>query len=318
MSPSERWPGILLQLAPDAWTRATDLAHALGVSERTVYRDVQAMVEAGIPLQGVPGKGYRLPEEYLLASVQLTTDEATMLVLGSTYAAQNFDGRYQAAARAAQHKIEDVLSPEDRDRALSLQGSVPLVSPSVFGDSADDRLLHRARHALVEERTLVATTDAPGDEPSRQAIDPYGLVQQGTTWHVVGYGHDRGRVVHLRLPNVETLDLTDETFERPPSYGTPSDGPAAPPQYQIRVVFSADVAASVQVPPTLEITRREVLSDGRLLLALNVDDECEAMPWLLSWGAYAQVLDPRALRERIAAEAQAVADQYESVPTLLD
>lgn len=318
MTPSERWPGILLQLEPDTWTRATDLAHALGVSERTVYRDVQALVEAGVPLQGVPGKGYRLPESYLLSPIRLTTDEAIMLVLGSAYAAQNFDGRYQAAARAAQHKIEEVLSPEDRERALSLQGSVPLVSPSVFGDSAEDRLLRRARHALVEERTLMAIVTTPSVESSRRAIDPYGLVQQGSTWHIVGHGHERSRVVHLRLPDVKTLELTEETFERPPSYGTPSDGPSTPPQRQVRVVFSEEAASSVQVPPILEINQRKALSDGRLLLILNVDDEREAMPWLLSWGAHVQVLEPRALRERVAAEAQAAADQYESLPTLLD
>lgn len=318
MTPSERWPGILLQLESDTWTRATDLGRALGVSERTVYRDVQALMEAGVPLQGVPGKGYRLPETYLLEPIRLTTDEAIMLVLGSAYAAQNFDGRYHAAARAAQHKLEDVLSPEDRERALSLQGSVPMVSPSIFGDSAEDGLLRRARHALVEERTLVATVSSPSGEPSRQTIDPYGLVQQGSTWHIVGHGHEHRRVVHLRLPNVEALELTDETFERPPSYGTPPDGPSTPPQRQVRVVFSEEATPSVQVPPTLEIDQREALSDGRLLLTLNVDDEREVMPWLLSWGAHAQVLAPRALRERVASEAQSVADQYESVPTLLD
>lgn len=318
MTPSERWPGILLQLELDTWTRAVDLARALGVSERTVYRDVQAMVEAGIPLQGVPGKGYRLPEDYLLTPVQLTTDEATMLVLGSVYAAQNFGGRYQAAARAAQHKLEEALPPEDRERALSLQGSVPLVSPRVFDDSAEEGLLRQARHALVEERTLVATVTSSTGEPSARRIDPYGLVRQGTAWHIVGYGHDRDRVVHLRLPSVNELELTDNTFERPPSYGTPPDGPSTPPRRRVRVVFAAEVAPSVQGAPALEIERRESLSDGRLLLTLKVDDERDVMPWLLSWGAHVQVLEPRALRERVAAEAQAVADQYESVPTLID
>jgi predicted DNA-binding transcriptional regulator YafY len=241
-----------------------------------------------------------------------------MLVLGSAYAARNFGGRYQAAARAARHKIEDVLSPDDRERALSLQGTVPLVSPSVFGDSTEDGLLAQVRHALVEERTLVATLERDPDDPATRTIDPYGLVQQGTTWHIVGYGHDRGRVVHLRLPSIDGLKLTDETFERPPSYGAPTDGPANEPRRRVRVVFAAEVAASVQVPPSLEVTRREHLADDRLLLTLTLDHELEVMPWLLSWGAHAQVLEPRALRERIAAEAHSVADQYESAPTLLD
>jgi Predicted transcriptional regulator len=319
MTPSERWPAILLQLEPNAWTRATDLARALGVSERTVYRDVQAMVEAGVPLQGVPGKGYRLPDDYLLAPIRLTRDEAVMLVLGSAYAARNFSGRYQAAARAAQHKIEDVLPPDDRERALSLRGSVPLVPPSVFGDATTDGLLRQARHALVEERTLTATVAPPGDASAvTRRIDPYGLVRQGSAWHLVGYGHDRNRVVHLRLQHIQGLNMTDATFERPASYGTHSQGPTAATRRRVRVVFGDEVAADVQIPPSVGVDAREYLADDRLLLTLNVDHVLEVMPWLLSWGAHAHVLEPRALRERLAAEARAVADQYESVPTLLD
>ncbi|MCS3635469.1 putative DNA-binding transcriptional regulator YafY [Salinibacter ruber] len=319
MTPSERWPAILLQLEPSAWTRATDLARALCVSERTVYRDVQAMVEAGVPLQGVPGKGYRLPDDYLLAPIRLTRDEAVMLVLGSAYAARNFSGRYQAAARAARHKIEDVLPPDDRERVLSLRGSVSLVPSNVFGDSTEDGLLRQARHALVEERTLLATlAGASDDGPSTRRIDPYGLVRQGSAWHLVGYGHDREHVVHLRLERIRGLDMTDATFERPASYGARSQGPAAPSQRRVRVVFADEAAAAVQVPSSVAVESREHLSDDRLLLTLNVDHVLEVMPWLLSWGRHAQVLEPRALRERMATEARAVADQYESAPTLLD
>ena len=318
MTPSERWPAILLQLEPDAWTRATDLARALGVSERTVYRDVQAMVEAGVPLQGVPGKGYRLPDDYLLAPIRLTRDEAVMLVLGSAYAARNFSGRHQAAARAARHKIEDVLPPDDRERALSLRSSVPLVSPSAFGDSATDGPLRQARHALVEERTLVAALTSEGDTSVTRRIDPYGLVRQGSAWHLVGYGHDRDRVVHLRLRRIRELKVTDAPFERPASYGARSQGPAATPRRRVRAVFAEEVAADVQVPPSVEVEAREHLSDDRLLLTLSVDHVLGVMPWLLSWGRHAQVLKPRPLRKRLAAEARAAADQYESAPTLLD
>ena len=318
MTPSERWPAILLQLEPDAWKRAEDLAEALGVSERTVYRDVQAMVEAGVPLQGVPGKGYRVPEDYLLAPVTLTTDEAIMMILGSAYAAQNFGGRYRAAARSAERKLDAVLPSEARERAFALQGSVHLVPPSAFGTPTEDGHLQRVRQALVEERTLEATVRAAGSGETTRTIDPYGLVQKGATWYVVGYDHDRDRVAHLRLQEVDALTLTTRTFRRPDSYRTPPDGPETSPTETVRVLFAAEVAPSVEVAPSLQVTDREHTNDGRLLLTLRVDHELEVLPWLLSWGRHVRVLEPRALRERLASEARAVAEQYRDVPTLLD
>jgi predicted DNA-binding transcriptional regulator YafY len=318
MTPSERWPAILLQLDADTWKRAEDLARALGVSERTVYRDVQAMVEAGVPLQGVPGKGYRVPEDYLLAPVTLTTDEAVMLVLGSAYAAQNFDGRYRAAARSAQRKLDGVLPSEARERAFALQGSVHLVPPSAFGTPTEDGRLQRVRQALVEERTLEATVQVPGGAEAVRALDPYGLVQKDTSWFVVGYAHDRDRVAHLRLQDVEALALTDRTFQRPESYRTPPDGPDTSPSQTVRVVFASEVTPSVQVAPSLQVVDRTYTNDGRLVLTLRVDHQLEVLPWLLSWGRHVRVLEPRALRTRLATEARAVADQYRDPPTLLD
>lgn len=316
MTPAERWPAILLQLEPDTWQRATDLAEALGVSERTVYRDVQAMAEAGVPLQGVPGKGYRVPDEYLRAPVTLTTDEAVMLVLGSAYAAQNVDGRYRAAAQAAQHKVNAVLPPEEQERAHALQGSVHLVPPSVFGSPTEDALLQRVRQALVEERTVEVRTAPDTTEPFR--LHPYGLVRHGTTWHIVGRRLDQQRVVHLRLEEVTDLSLTNATFNRPDGYRTAPDGPTATPDRTVRVLFAAEVAASVEVAPSLRVTERQTLSDGRLLLTLQVHSELEVLPWLLSWGHHARVLQPRALRQRLADEARAIAEQYREAPSLLD
>jgi len=313
MTPSERWPALLLQLEPDTWTRATDLAQALGVSERTVYRDVQELVEAGLPLQGVPGKGYRLPDDYLLAPVTLTVDEAIMLVLGSAYAAQNVDGRYQAAAQAAQHKINALLPPNQQERALALQGSVHLVPPSVFGTSPEDALLKRVRQALVEERSANVEQDG-----GTFRLHPYGLARHGTHWHVVGHRPDRGGVVHLRLTDIDALTLADDTFDRPAGYHTTPDGPEATPDRRVRMLFAADVASSVEVAPSLNMVDRKSLADGRLLLTLRVHSELEVLPWLLSWGRHVQVLAPRALRQRLADEARAVADQYESAPSLLD
>jgi len=322
MTPRERWPALLLQLRTDEWNRAIDLAQALGVSERTVYRDVQALMDTGVPIEGVPGKGYRLPEDYLLSPISLTTDEAVMLVLGSAYAAQNFDGRYQATARSARHKLEEELSREDQERAVALQGSVHLVPPSVFGNPTEDVLLRQIRRALLDETTLRLVVGSANGENEADAdalrYNPYGLVRQGGTWYVVGYHHDRGRVRHVRLEAIRQITPTDERFERPSGYQTPPEGPESRPDRQVRVVFEAEIAPSVQVASSLHVDDTDRLADGRLVLTLRVDHELEVMPWLLSWGAHVRVLEPRALRRRLADEAHRVAAQYQDPPSLLD
>lgn len=389
MTSSERWPALLFQLDDSSWQRAIDLAHALGVSERTVYRDVQNLIEAGVPLQGVPGKGYRLPSSYFLKPVTLTTDEAVMLVLGSAYAAQNFDGRYRAAARSAQHKIRQHLPSDAQERAFSLQGSVQLVPPSVFGNPAEETLLRRLRLALLEERTIKIRRRTQADLPGAEWFRPYGLVRQNTNWRVVGLslGHrpepasegamdrppgpiwetsadgvssaesprtdasqqdagepvtgqpdtsqsDTGepdtsqppgatpkrtrRVASIRLTEIQHMEMTHETFERPAGYKTPSGAGHTPRDRVVRVVFSEEAAPLVQIGPSMHVESSEVTSAGRLHMTLRVFHELEVMPWLLSWGRHVEVLEPRALSQRIAAEARSTARQYQQLPALLD
>ena len=365
MTPSERWPALLLQLDDSSWQRAVDLAQALGVSERTVYRDVQDLIEAGVPLQGVPGKGYRLPSAYLLEPITLTTDESVMLVLGSAYAAQNFSGRYRAAARSAQRKLRMRMPPDAEERAFSLQGSVQLVPPSVFGNPAEETLLRRMRLALLEERTVKIRRRSAAASDNAEWFRPYGLVRQNTTWRVVGLSlgsqpdhpdpaaestasatdslaliwsepsnpkaeasrprdsepappSSTRRVASIGLMDIENIEFTGATFERPAGYQTPSGTEQMPRDRTVRVVFSAEATPMVQIGPSMQVEASEVTPSGRLHITLRVFHELEVMPWLLSWGHHVEVLEPRALSQRIAAEARSTARLYQQLPALLD
>jgi predicted DNA-binding transcriptional regulator YafY len=312
MTPSERWPALLLQLHPSDWTRAEDLARTLGVSERTIYRDVQALKETGLPVEGVPGQGYRLPEDYLLDPLRLTVDEAVMLVLGSAYAAQNFGGHYRASARAAYQKLHDALPVAQREKALSLRGNVSLVPPSVFGATPEDPSLQQLRRALLEERAVqIDGTGTP------RHLHPYGLVHKNAVWYLVAFDPERGRVVHVRLDRGTDVALTDETFDRPSGYRSDTTAAPSSADRRVKVVFAAEVVPSLQIAPSIHVEESEEQADGRLVLTLLVQHELEIMPWLLSWGAHVRVLKPHALRQRLGEEARRIAAQYQDEPSLL-
>jgi len=100
--------------------------------------------------------------------------------------------------------------------------------------------------------------------------------------------------------------------------GHPPLGGDVLPDQTVRVLFSADVASTVQAASSVHVIDTEHRPDGRLLMTLRVHHEREVLPWLLSWGADAYVVEPDALRRRLAQEAQRVADQYREAPTLME
>jgi len=316
MPPTDRWPAILLQLQTEGWQRAADLAATLGVSERTIYRDMQALDEEGVPIRAVPGKGYQLREDYLLSPIVFTADEAVMLLVGSAQAVKHVEGRYRAAAWAAHTKLADHLPDAERDKAGALQNSMRLIPERAFGRAAADQTLRMLRRALIERRSVRFSDRRAGGDPPK-TMNPYGLVHHGTGWRLVGYDRDAARVRHVQVSRITDLALLDDTFERPAGYHAALGGDG-PPRQTVQVLFAARVASTVQAPPSVHVVDTEPRPDGRLLMTLRVQHERETLPWLLSWGADAYVVEPEALRHRLAQEAQRIAAQYRKTPTLME
>src|SRR2546430_9009069 len=127
MNRTDRLLAIILELQGKGWQRAEDLAETFETSKRTIYRDIQALGEAGVPVVSLPGRGYSLMKGYFLPPLSFTTDEATMLLLGSDLMAQSFDAQYRAAAQLAGRKIAGVLPEKLRDEVHYLQSNIRFI-----------------------------------------------------------------------------------------------------------------------------------------------------------------------------------------------
>lgn len=314
MKHSDRRLAIVLELETHAWRRAADLAATFGVSTRTIYRDIDALNEAGLPIVAVPGKGYRLYEGFFLPPLTLTSDEAVLLLLSTDAVADGLGVNYQAAARAARAKIEAVLPDRLRAEMTALQNSLRFVPVNAFDDPAEQQGLAVLRQALAEQRAVrFRYGEEDGDTLT---VNPYGLMHVGGAWHLVGYQHERQSVRHFRLGMMTALEVRDETFERPPGYTRPPDQAAAHRDTVVRVRFDADVARWVRDAPSAYLTEIETRDDG-LHVMLKVQRETEVLPWLLSWGAHAHVLEPASLQRLLAREAEKMVSRYQVEPTLL-
>src|SRR5215468_2276795 len=126
MNRTDRLLAIVLEIQAKKQVRAEDLAATFEVTVRTIYRDIAALSESGVPVVAIPGQGYSLVEGYFLPPLTFSSDEA-ILLLGADSVAQNFDAQYRDAAQSANHKIVAVLPDKLRQEVEYLQNSIRFV-----------------------------------------------------------------------------------------------------------------------------------------------------------------------------------------------
>lgn len=311
MNRTDRLLAVVLELQGKGWQRAEDLARTFECSKRTIYRDLQALGESGVPLISQPGRGYALMEGYFLPPLSFSTDEATMLLLGSDVMAQNFDAQYRAAARAAARKILGVLPEKLRLEVHTLRESIHFYGDSISGRPVEAAKLQLLRRAIIERATVRFVyhtrypTDGGTQQVRRRDADPYSLMHRGNSWYVTAYCHVRHGVRHFRLDRMDDVGVLERTFTRPAEFQAHKRDLFEPGSYDVRVLFDTEVTRWVRESPSFYTVGEEETPQG-LIVTLHIRHESEILQWLLGWGRHAKVLEPAAMRRRVGEEARAM------------
>ena len=312
MNRTDRLLAYVLELQSKGKRRAEDFAATFEISKRTVYRDIQALSEAGVPVVALPGQGYALMPGYFLPPLSFTSDEATMLLLGSEFVAQHFDSQYREAATSAGLKIEAVLSASQRAEVRYLQSSIALV-PLVTRKEETD-ILKLLRRAVIERRTVrfLYHTRYSADGKSRRNTrdaDPYGLFNYAGAWYLVAHCHLRDDIRDFRLHRISKLVLLDRIFTRPPNFSMAPSAHDDQRSLVIRALVDQDAAEWVREASNYFVDDMMDTPYG-LLVTLRVRTENEVMNWLLGWGSKIHILEPESLRTRFAEEARRMLSLY--------
>ncbi|QXD16930.1 WYL domain-containing protein [Rhodocaloribacter litoris] len=277
MDRTDRLLAILHELKASRWHRAADLADLFGVSTRTIYRDMQVLGEAGVPLQAVPGKGYSLDEGYFLPPLIFSHDEAVMLWLGADFLADHFEVHYRTAARSAAVKIETALPGTLRETTKTLREGIRFVPVNAFDDPAERAALSGLRRALPAGRTVRFDYRARADDAAVAChVEPYGLLDREDGWTLVGRDRATGQVRSYRLARVQNLEVTDEAYTRPGAYRSGYDG-ETPRTVEVLVRFDPPVADRVQEVPGFFVEDTERRPDG-LYVTLRVRRAVDVLP----------------------------------------
>jgi predicted DNA-binding transcriptional regulator YafY len=320
MNRTDRLLAIVLELQGKGRQRAEDLARTFETSKRTIYRDILALGESGVPLISTPGRGYSLMPGYFLPPLSFSAEEATMLLLGSDFMAQNFDAQYRAAAQSASRKIAGVLPEKLRDEVQYLQSNIRFVAVGSSGNPVEQEKLQLLRRAIIDHYTVhfvyhTRHSSEGNSTTNARDADPYGLSYFLGSWHLVAYCHLRQDRRVFRLDRIENLKILEKTFQRPAGFlmGPPKNETAR--NTIIRVLFDHEVARWVHETRPFYVTSEEHTPDG-WLVTLAVRQESAVLQWLLSWGRHVRVLEPESVRQLLIEEAQGTLNNYQLAETV--
>ena len=295
---------ILMRLREETPVRASDLAQDCECSVRTVYRDIDALCQAGVPVASMPGEGYRLAPGYHLPPIAFAAEEAVQILLGLDLALGLGTMAQRDAARSAAAKVDAVLLPETREAVGRLRERIR-ASPQVSGELSP--YLSLLQEAVVGDRVVrLRYHSYEPDRVTKRDVEAHLLVFYAGDWHLIGYCRLREDVRDFRASRIESADLLDETFVR-----RKIDDGYEPGDREIEVRILIDERAARWAREELAFGFvSEEPADGGFVFTFRVRDVPRLLPWIFSRGAAARVLSPPDLVRRLRQEAKALVGRY--------
>jgi predicted DNA-binding transcriptional regulator YafY len=308
---------LLLHLQVRGQVSGKELAGRLEVSERTVQRDVEALVAAGVPVRSTrgPAGGYRLDGGYRTRLTGMGLDEAGALAfLGLAGPAEQLGlGEMLEGARI---KVWASLTSDAREQAGKTAERFHLDPSRFFSTPEPVPCLPQLAEAAWRDRKIRIEYVREGRSAVRE-VDPLGLVLAAGEWYLVALRNDERRT--YRVSRIRSVEQLDEPVDRPDDFhlaeawadarkGMEDDGPTVEVTVRIKARALSRLRNLVHVQGQ---DRVPVAETGTLELTVPFDNDWWARDALRRLGADAEILRPANLRRRVAAELRKASAQYE-------
>lgn len=315
---ADRLLSILLHLQVHRRITACELAKRLEVSERTIYRDMEALSTAGIPViaERGTGGGWALLEEYKTNLTGLNEAEIQTLFLTQPTRLLADLGLRQTS-EAALIKLLASLPSISRRGAEYIRQRIHVDVTGWHHTEENIAALPTLQEAIWRERELQLTYQRNDGKLVERLAAPLGLVAKGSVWYLVAVVEEEIR--SYRVSRVRDAMITDQPYTRPQGFDlaqywsqSSASFVASLPRYQ--TILRMTPAAFQQIPPISRLIRVEHIEpsgeDDWIIVRVVFETEDSACGYILSHGAQMEVVEPLELRERVVSIAASVVEFY--------
>ncbi|MBA4055533.1 MAG: DNA-binding transcriptional regulator [Marivirga sp.] len=213
MNRIDRLTAILIHLQTKRVVKAEEIADRFEMSLRTVYRDVKALMEAGVPIGSEAGKGYFIVDGYHLPPVMFTQDEASAMLLAGKLVEKMTDKSIRTAFESALLKIKAVLSDSGKDHLEDLHSHIVVHRLPQDEQQFPNHFLTDIQRAVVEKEVMRLEYFSNSDELTKRDVEPIGLFYYGAAWHLIAWCKLRNGYRDFRADRIKSLSWPGIKFD---------------------------------------------------------------------------------------------------------
>jgi len=311
MNRVDRLFALILFLQSKRATTAEEMAAHFGLSIRTIYRDIAALGEAGVPISAEAGVGYKLMRGYHLPPVNFSSPEANALVTGGILVEQFADASLRVQIHSALLKIRSVLPRAEQERVSRLERNV--ATTANIEPTPIQANLSLLQEALTAQHVLRFKYQGAGKtEASERTVEPLALLYYLGRWHLIAWCRLRNDYRDFRTDRMREMESLNEPFAAHEDFLLTEfirkTMPA--PRLKASVRFGPLSADRAKREWWLGILDEQVEEEGSVLTLATVEWD-RLVGWLLSFGTDATVLAPKTLRSLLVKAAKSAAAHHE-------
>ncbi|MEW6731339.1 MAG: YafY family protein [Acidobacteriota bacterium] len=212
MNRVDRLMGVLTVLQARKFVTAEQLAQNFEISIRTIYRDIRALNEIGVPVGYESNKGYFIMQGYFLPPVSFTSEEANALILMDTIARRFADPSTQKHYEMALNKVKATLKESQK---LRLEKLTPQIKTLKIEDAKFNfAYLSEIQNSLANRAILQMEYQNYYQEKSQREVEPIGLIFYDMNWHLIAWCWKRYQYRDFKVSRILALSITNRTFRK--------------------------------------------------------------------------------------------------------
>jgi predicted DNA-binding transcriptional regulator YafY len=314
MNRIERISAIIIQLQSKKIVKAQEIADRFEISLRTVYRDIRALEETGVPLIGEAGVGYSLVDGYRLPPIMFTKEEAIALITAEKLVEKFSDQSTKSTYDSALYKIKAVLKPSEKENLNAIAEHIQIIKGRNSNTENPSSEIQNILKSIAQKSQIeIHYFTNHSQSNSTRIIEPVGIFHSASNWYLVAFCLLRKDYRNFKINRISSLKLLEKKFEK------------EHPSLMSFLEKTRDERELIKVVIVVEKTimrfmGEEMYYQGYVSQQLLADDRVEITfltaslrgfcLWMLYFGEYTEIIEPSQLKTILIEQIEKLSKKY--------